>query len=171
MANNDTKIITESGKQELFIEREFDAPRDLVWKVWTDPDMFVQWWGPKDFTAPVARMDLRVGGEYFSCMRSPDGQDFCSKGVYREIVPSKRLVMTDSFADKEGNKVSATHYGLGEDFPMQMLIKVTLEEEGDKTKFTLEHSDVKNLSDTELKDMTQGWNETLDKLAEYLAKV
>ncbi|MGZ7047256.1 MAG: SRPBCC family protein [Methanobacterium sp.] len=171
MAKTDTKITTEPDKQELFIERKFNAPRDLVWKAWTDPDIFVQWWGPKDFTTPVARMDLRVGGEYFSCMRSPDGQDFCSKGVYREIVPSKRLVMTDSFADKEGNKVSATHYGLGEDFPMEMQIKVTLEEEGDKTKLTLKHSDVTNLSEAELSDMKQGWNESLDKLAEYLAKV
>ena len=160
-----------ADEKELTITRTFDAPREVVWKAWTDTDMFMQWWGPKDFTAPVSKIDLRVGGEYFSCMRAPDGQDFCSKGVYREIIEQKLLVMTDSFADKEGNKVSATHYGMSSSFPMEMQIMVKFEEEGDKTKFTLKHSDVKNLSETELNDMTQGWNESLDKLAEYLAKV
>lgn len=161
-SNNDGKA--------LVITRIFDAPREVVWKAWTDPETFKKWWGPKDFTAPVSRMDLRVGGETFSCMRSPDGQDFCGKGEYLEIVEPERLVMTDSFADKEGNKVSATEYGLSEGFPIELLIKVTFEEQEGKTKLTLKHSDVTNLSETELSDMHQGWNESLDKLAELLAK-
>ena len=159
-----------ADEKELTITHDFDAPREVVWKAWTDPDMFMQWWGPKEFTTPVSKIDLRVEGEYFNCMRSPDGQDFCSNGVYREIVEPERLVMTDSFADKEGNTVPATHYGMGADFPMEMQIRVTFEEEGNKTKLTLNHSDVTNLSETELSDMRQGWNESLDKLAELLAK-
>ncbi len=78
--------------------------------------------------------------------------------------------MTDSFADKEGNKVSAKYYGMGAEFPMEMQIRVTFEEQKGKTKLIVKHSDVKNISKTELGDMQQGWNESLDKLAELLAK-
>lgn len=159
-----------ADEKELTLSRDFDAPREVVWKAWTDPDMFMQWWGPKYFTTPISKIDLRVGGEYFSCMRSPDGQDFCSKGVYMEIVEPERLVMTDSFADKEGNKVSATYYGMGSEFPMEMQIKATFAEQNGRTKLIVKHSDVKNISETELNDMQQGWNESLDKLAELLAK-
>ena len=159
-----------TGK-ELIITRIFDAPRELVWKAWTDPDVFMQWWGPRGFTAPVSEIDLHVGGEYFNCMRSPDGQDFCSKGVYREIVEPELLVMTDSFADKAGNIVPATEYGVGKGFPMEMRIKVNFEEQNGGTKLTIKHSDVQNISKTALGDMQQGWNESLDKLAEYFSKL
>ncbi len=159
-----------ADEKELTITREFDAPREVVWKAWTDPDMFMQWWGPRDFTTPISKIDLQVGGEYFNCMRAPDGQDFCGKGVYREIVELERLVMTDAFADKDGNTVSATYYGLGEGFPMEMQIMVTFEEKNGKTKLIVKHSDISKISETELNDMKQGWNESLDKLAELLAK-
>ena len=159
-----------ADKKELILTRDFDAPRETVWKAWTDPDIFMQWWGPRDFSTSVSKIDLNVGGEYFNCMRAPDGQDFCSKGVYNEIVEPKRLVMTDSFADTEGNIVSATYYGMGAEFPMEMQIMVTFEEQNGKTKLIVKHSDVKNISETELKDMQQGWNESLDKLADLLAK-
>lgn len=159
-----------ADEKELVLTCDLDAPREVVWKAWTDPDMFMQWWGPKDFTTPISKIDLRKGGEYFSCMRAPDGQDFCSKGVYREIVELERLVMTDSFADKEGNTVSATYYGMGADFPREMSITVTFEEQDNKTKLIVKHSDIKGLSETELNDMQQGWNESLDKLAELLAE-
>ena len=159
-----------ADKKELILTRKFDAQRGVVWKAWTDPDMFVRWWGPKGFSTPISRIDLRKGGEYFNCMRAPDGQDFCSKGVYREIIEQERLVMTDSFADKEGNTVSATYYGMGADFPREMLITVTFEEQDKGTKLIVKHSDIKGLSETELNDMQQGWNESLDKLAELLAK-
>jgi len=159
-----------ADEKELTITHDFDAPREVIWEAWTDPDMFMQWWGPKDFTTPVSKIDLRVGGEYFNCMRSPDGQDFCSKGLYLEIFEPKRLVMTDSFADKEGNTVSATYHGLSSNFPMEMQIMVTFEEQNGKTKLIVKHSDVTNISETELNDMQQGWNESLDKLSELLAK-
>jgi uncharacterized protein YndB with AHSA1/START domain len=164
-------INKDQNRNELIITRIFDAPRELVWNAWTNPDILMQWWGPKGFTSPVSKIDLRVGGEYFSCMRSPEGQDFCSKGVYREVVELERLVMTDSFADKEGNIVPASYYGLSLDFPMEMQILVTFEEQNGKTKLILKHSNVINISETELNDMQQGWNESFDKLAELLAKI
>jgi len=162
--------MSNENKNELTITRIFNAPRQLVWKAWTDPELCMRWWGPKGFTAPACKIDLRVGGEYLSCMRSPEGQDFWSKGTFREIVAPKRLVMTDSFADKEGNIVPATHYGLGSEFPLEMLITVELEDHDGKTKLTLKHSGVEGLNATDRGNMEQGWNESFDKLEEVLAK-
>src|SRR5512134_2988905 len=86
----------ETGGQELVITRVFDAPRELVWKAWSEPEHFKRWWGPKGFTCPVCQIDFRVGGKFLGCMRSPEGQDFWSTGVYKEIVPLERIVSTDS---------------------------------------------------------------------------
>jgi uncharacterized protein YndB with AHSA1/START domain len=163
-------LVSDNDGKALVITRIFDAPRELVWKTWTKPDIFKKWWGPKDFTTPVSRMDFRVGGETFSCMRALDGQDFCSKGVYLEIIELERLIMTDSFADEEGNLVSPTHYGFSSDFPTEMQIEVIFEGEDGKTRLTLKHSDISKLIEEELEDMRQGWDESLDKLAEYLEK-
>lgn len=158
-----------SEGQDLVITRVFDAPRELVWKAWTEPEHVMQWWGPKGFTAPVARIDLRVGGEYLSCMRSPEGKEYWSTGVFREVVPLERLVMTDSFADPEGNVVPASHYGMTDDIPLEMLITVTFEEDDGKTKLTLRHA---GLPAGETRDGAgAGWNESLDKLAETLQEL
>jgi uncharacterized protein YndB with AHSA1/START domain len=155
----------QSAKPELVITRIFNAPRELVWQAWTDPQQLVKWWGPKNFTAPVAKIDLRVGGKYLNCMRSPEGQDIWSTGTYREIVPPERLVYTDSFADADGNVVPGSHYGLGEDFPLEMQVTVTFEDLEGKTKMTLKHV---GLPDS-MSDMAgTGWNESFDKLAESL---
>ena len=160
---------TAQDREELIITREFNAPRELVWKAWTEPEQLKKWWGPKGFTSPFSRIDLRVGGKYLHCMRAPDGKDYWSTGVYQEVVPPKRLVATDSFADENGNVVSATYYGFGSEFPREMQVIVTLEEEEEgKTTLTLKHAGIKNLNETHLDNMEQGWNESLDKLAEYL---
>jgi uncharacterized protein YndB with AHSA1/START domain len=103
-------------------------------------------------------------------MRSPEGQDFWSKGVFREIVAPARLVMTDSFADKEGKTVPASHYGMSGDWPLEMLITVTFEAYEGKTKLTLKHSGIAGISATDRSNMRQGWSESFDKLAEDLAK-
>ena len=153
-------------QQEPVITRVFDAPRELVWKAWTEPDRLMQWWGPKGFTAPVCEIDLRVGGKYLNCMRSPEGKDYWSTGVYREIVPLERIVCTDSFADEHGNVVPATHYGMSPDFPLEMLVTVTFEEHEGKTTMTLRHV---GIPAGEMRELTgAGWNESFDKLAESL---
>jgi uncharacterized protein YndB with AHSA1/START domain len=158
------------GEPELVITRILDAPRELVWKALTEPEYVKRWWGPKVFTTPVAKIDLRVGGEYLNCMRSPDGKDFWSKGVFREIIPLERLIMTDSFADEKGNTVPGTYYGMGPDFPLELLITVTFEEHEGKTKLTLRHSDISSLNATDRDNMELGWKESFDKLADELAK-
>lgn len=153
-------------QQELVITRVFDAPRELVWKAWTEPDRLMQWWGPKGFTAPVCQIDLRVRGKYLNCMRSPEGKDYWSTGVYREIIPLERIVCTDSFADEHGNVVPATHYGMSPDFPLEMLVTVTFEEHEGNTTMTLRHAGFPPGQDQDMAEA--GWNESFDKLAESL---
>jgi len=155
---------------ELVITRIFDAPRKLVWKAWTEPEQMKRWWGPEGFTAPVIKIDLRVGGKYLNCMRGagPDGviRDFWNTGVYREIVPMEKLVATDSFADEKGNVVSASHYGMSSDLPKEFLVTVTFEEQDGKTKMILRHAGMPKGEHMDL--ARQGWNQSFDKLAESL---
>lgn len=156
------------GENVLVIERVFDAPRERVWKAWTDPEQMKKWWGPKDFTAPVIQMDLRVGGAYLACMRSSEGKDFWSTGAYKKIEPPERLVASDSFADERGNVVPASYYGMEGDFPLELTMDATFEELGGKTRFTLRHYGMPAGEQGEL--ARQGWNEMLDKLAALLAE-
>ena len=161
----ENKTATETG-HALLITRIFNAPRKLVWKAWSDPAHLMKWWGPKNFTSPKCKMDFRVGGKYQYCMRSPEGQEFYSTGTYREITPLEKIVWTDSFADEKGNAVPAEHYGMGKDFPFELLVTLTFEDFEGKTKFTLRHE---GIPAGEMHDMTSGgWNESLDKLADSL---
>jgi len=160
-------LIGERRDQKVEITRVFDAPRELVWKAWTDPQHFMRWWGPREYTCPVCEMDFRIGGKYLYCMRSPEGNDYWGTGVFREIIPGERLVFTDSFADEQGRVVPATHYGMGADFPVEMLVIVTFEDLGGKTKLTLEHIGVPAGPQSE--GTQQGWSESFDKLAETLS--
>ena len=162
MAAKSSRAMDQEG---LVITRVFDAPRELVWKAWTEPEHLMRWLGPKGFTTPVCKIDLRVGGEYLNCMRSPEGQEFWSKGIFREVVAPKQLVMIGSLADEEGNIVPASHYGMSGDWPLETLITVTFEEDDGKTKLTL------RLVAPAGKDRDMagvGWNESFDKLAESL---
>ena len=155
-----------TSERELVITRTFDAPPERVFNAWTDPELFAKWWGPKDFTAPNPKMDVREGGKYLWCMRGPDGKEYYSTGVYREIVPFERLVLTDAFADAQGNVVPASYHGLSGDWPDELLITVTFESNNGKTKMTLRQT---GIPDGEMTEMTsEGWNGSLDKLAESL---
>jgi uncharacterized protein YndB with AHSA1/START domain len=165
MAERISSPATEATGRELVITRIFDAPRELVWKAWTEPERAMRWWGPKGYTSPACEIDLRIGGKYLWAMRSPEGQDLWSTGVYREIVPLERLVCTNSFADENGNPVPASHYGIDADLPLEMVTELTFEDLGGKTKLTLRHQ----FPAGEMSDMaTAGWNESFDKLAESL---
>lgn len=158
-------------KNDLTITRTFDAPVDEVWKYWTQPEYFKKWWGPKDFTCPSAEIDFRVGGKSHTAMHGPKGSEFdkdmWSIGTYKDIVPNRKIVVTDSFADEKGNMVSSEYYGM-KGFPMEMLITVTFEDDKGKTKMTLTHSGIGNISETDRKNMEQGWNQSFDKLEQNL---
>jgi uncharacterized protein YndB with AHSA1/START domain len=168
MIKTKSNSVQQIAEQALVITRVFDAPRSLVFKAWTDPERVRQWWGPKGFTCPFCKIDLRPGGVYLNCMRSPEGRDYWSTGVYREIVSSKRIVCTDSFADEDGNLVTAAHYGMSADYPLEMMITVTLKEIEGKTRLTLIHDGIP--PGKEQDNCRAGWNESLDKLADYLAR-
>jgi uncharacterized protein YndB with AHSA1/START domain len=155
-----------SAPNEIVITRVFDAPCKLVWQAWTDPEQVVRWWGPKDFTSPACKIDFRVGGKYVFCLRSPDGRDFWSTGIYQEIVELERIVCTDSFADPEGNVVPASYYDMGDETPLETLISLTFEALGSKTRLTLRHA---GLPAGEMGEGAEaGWNQSLDKLAASL---
>jgi uncharacterized protein YndB with AHSA1/START domain len=148
--------------KSLTITRTFDAPPERVWQEWTNPNMYMCWWGPKDFNYCGAKVDLRVGGKYLNCMVGPDGKQIWSTGVYKEIKEPNRFVVTDSFADEHGNIVPASYYGMTSDLPLELEVEVTLEDLGGRTKMTLEHC---GLPEGEILDLTrQGWNESFDKL-------
>jgi uncharacterized protein YndB with AHSA1/START domain len=164
--NQNKTGIKDTKNQELFITRIFDAPRESVWKAWTDPDLMMRWWGPKGFTSPYCKIDLRVDGKFLYCMRSPEGKDYWSTGIYHEITPQERIVFTNSFADEKGNVVPATQYGMSADFPLEMLVTVTFEEIEGKTKLTLHHVGIPAGADRD--GANAGWNQSLDKLAEAL---
>ncbi len=161
-----TKRKGPAEKRELVITRIFDAPRERVWKAWTDPEQVRRWWGPRGFTTPFCTIDLHVGGVLLNCMRSPEGKDYWSTGVYREIVPLKRIVYTDSFADEKGNVVPATYYGMSSEIPLEMLVTVTFEKQDGKTQMRLTHEGLPAGKDSEGAQV--GWNESFDKLAQNL---
>jgi uncharacterized protein YndB with AHSA1/START domain len=155
MAN--TKTIT--------ITRIFDAPLERVWDVWTNPEHLKKWWGPKDFTAPHVKTDLKKGGKYLYAMHGPAGSEFdkdmWSGGTYEEVVPMKKIVATDYFTDEKGNKMFPAEYGMPGDWPDEMRVTVTFEDVGNgKTKLTLVHEghpvDFAGMAEA-------GWGESLDK--------
>jgi len=164
-----TSDTTNAVEQKIVITRVFDAARDLVFKAWTEPERVMRWWGPNGFTAPFCKIDLRPGGVFHNCMRSPEGQDFWSKGVYREVVEPERIVCTDFFSDEAGNMVPPTQYGMSPEWPKEALLTVTFVEHDGKTKLTLRHA-VGSAPATEREMCQAGWNESLDRLAAYLAK-
>jgi uncharacterized protein YndB with AHSA1/START domain len=149
--------------RSIKITRIFDATPEQVWQEWTNPDMYMCWWGPRDYFTPYARFDLRVGGKYLSAMRGPDGKDIWSTGTYKEIVEPNRIVMTDSFADEQGNVVPPSYYGMGPDMPVELEVELTLEDLDGKTRLALEHC---GLPEGAIQEQTrEGWNESFDKLA------
>ena len=165
-----------NNEDGIVITRVFNARRELVWKAWTDPEMVKKWWGPKDFYAPSIKIDLRVGGKYIYCMHGPkDTQfdvDMYSAGVFKEIVPMDKLVITDYFSDKGGNKVSPASMGLPSDMPVEMNVTVLFEDAGiGKTQLSILYlRPAFDLAFAAMKNsrMEEGWATSLDKLAESL---
>jgi uncharacterized protein YndB with AHSA1/START domain len=153
---------------KLTIVRDFAAPKHLVWRFWTEPELIKRWWGPAEFTSPVAEIDLRVGGRYLNAMRSPAGDDSWSTGTYKEVRADERLVMTDAFADARGNVVNASYYKMTGTWPEELLITLDFEELGSKTHMRLVHT---GLPEGEMLEQTKlGWMGSFDKLDIELRK-
>ena len=172
MAEKRPRAMTESAVREFVISRVVNVSRELLWKAFTEPECMARWWGPKGFTVRVSKMDLRPGGIYHYCLRSPDGSDMWGKFVYREIVKPERLILVNSFSDEQGN---LTRHPLKPTWPLEMLSTFTFVEQEGRTKFTVQWAPL-NATEEERKtfdagheSMQQGWTGTLDQLAEYLA--
>jgi uncharacterized protein YndB with AHSA1/START domain len=151
---------TEKAAREVMITRVFNASRSYVFSAWTDPQRLAQWWGPRGFTNPVCILDVRPGGAWRIIMRAPGGIDYPGGGVYREVVEPERLVFTNVAMDREGHPV------------LEGLTKVNFAEQSGGTELALHTRAVALAPDAGryLDGMQTGWSQSLDKLAEELAK-
>ncbi|HTU25549.1 MAG TPA: SRPBCC domain-containing protein [Pirellulales bacterium] len=158
-----------SAGRDLVIVREFDAPRELVFAAWTDCKHVKNWWGPKEFTAPFCRIDLRPGGTFHFCMRSPEGKEYWNRGEYHEIVAPERITATMWFSDRAGNRVDPAVYGLAPGCPSEFRDRVTFEALGpNRTRLRLHRQNLPAISDAMFDGQKQGWNQSLDRFAEVL---
>jgi uncharacterized protein YndB with AHSA1/START domain len=144
-----------SSDFELVITRTFDAPRQLVFRLWTQAEHLAHWWGPEGFTMPSCEIDLRAGGAYRFQMQGPDDDDHWLQGVFREVVEPELLVMAGFWADSEGNPKGPT-----------TLITVTFKEEGGKTSLTFHQAIFESITARDAHHY--GWTSTFDRLTKYL---
>lgn len=144
-----------SGDRELTIVRTFDAPRELVFRAWTDPDQFAKWLGPEGFTAPSVTLNVTPGGAWRTCIRSEaDGIERWSRGVYRHVDEPERLVFTFAWEDEAGR---------GND----TLVTLTFADHGGKTEMTFHQAAFVSVEDRDGHEL--GWISSFDDLAAYLA--
>ena len=159
---------------EFIISRDFDAPRDLVFRAWTEFDRLAQWFGPKGFSGLKGTLDLRPGGLFHYGMTSPDGKTMWGRWVFREVVPPERLVVVVSFSDEAGG---ITRHPFAPDWPAEVLSTTTFTERDGKTTLTIQAVPI-NASESERRaheagydSMRQGFGGTFEQLAAYLASL
>jgi uncharacterized protein YndB with AHSA1/START domain len=148
-------VAADSIDRQLVVTRVIDAPRRLVFKAWIEPEHVARWWGPQGFTTTFCDMDIRPGGKFRVCMRSPEGTDHWKRGVYREIVAPERIVFTFAWEDAAGNPGH------------ELLTTVTFAEQGTKTKLTLHQAIFQTAEGCN--DHRRGWTSCLERFAEYMA--
>ena len=151
----------------VVIERSFNAPVGLIWKMWTDPDHFKAWYGPQGATIPVAKLDVRVGGKRLVCMEmtTPNGpMRMWFTGEHLVVTKPERLDYTESMSDENGNVQSPSEMGMPEGHPTTTEVRVELQETDDRTKMVLTHVGIPSDSPGAM-----GWNMAFDKLATYVA--
>jgi uncharacterized protein YndB with AHSA1/START domain len=153
-ANTDTSRT--SAEQELVITRVFDAPRRLVFKAWTEPERIKEWWGPRGFTTLSCEMEQRPGGAWRVRSRSPEGKEYISQGVLRELVEPERLVFTYAWVDAKGMPGHET------------LVTVTFAEQSGKTVLTFHQGVFESITSRDAHE--EGWSSAFELLAEYQAK-
>ncbi len=149
--------------KEVTLTRILNAPRELVFKAWTDPKMLANWWGPRGFTNPECEVDLRPGGALRICMHAPQFgfPNHWMEGTFKEIVTPERLIfISRAFVDENGNA------------SLEVLNTITFEQVGDKTKITVHAVVIKATPEMApaLAGMEIGWSQSLDKLAEELER-
>jgi uncharacterized protein YndB with AHSA1/START domain len=145
-------VLKEAGPV-LEVVRIFDASRHDVWKAWTDPEALKKWWGPRGAAVPEYTLDLRPGGPWRARMRAPSGEEHWARGIYQEIVPPRRLTYTWIWEHGDNH---------------EMLVNVSFEELGYKTRVTLVQSDFETPADCD--EHREGWTQSMDRLVEYVGK-
>lgn len=159
---------TAPKKTNIVVKRIIDAPVELVWKTWTEPDHVMKWWGPQYYTSPSCVIDLRVGGKYIFCMRAPadqGGRDMYTSGNYTAIVPLERLEFTQGLSDKEGNRLEPSALGMPPDFPYELQMTVLFKRvKHDMTELTItEHGWTPGMM---MVYSLAGMHQCMDKLSE-----
>ncbi len=153
MAQTNPKTTMIDSDTVLSITRTFAAPREAVYRAFTEADELKRWWGPQSMTCPVAELDVRPGGRYRTEMHAPDGSVYVTTGEFREVTPPERLVFT-------------WVWGEGEMAGHETLVTVELRDLGGATELTLTHE---RFPDGAKRDLhNQGWSSSLDCLAEIL---
>ncbi len=159
-------------EKEFVISRLLQAPRELVFACFTEPEHMKQWWGPKGFKVIASNMDLRPGGFYHYGMQAPDGSQMWGKFVYREIEKPSRIVLVNSFSDAAGGM---TRHPMAPSWPLQMLSTFLFEREGDGTRLTIKWAPLDPTPEERatfnagFDGMKQGWSGTFEQLEAYLA--
>ena len=155
-------------RDAVVIERTFDAPVELIWRMWTDPDHFREWFGPDGVTIPVAKLDVRVGGSRLVCMERPSPEGLMQMwftGEFREVVENRRLVYTESLADEDGNVMAPSDLGMPEGHPVTTEITVELEDVAGRTRMVMTHAGIPADSPG-----AAGWTMAFAKLAAHAAR-
>lgn len=148
----------EKTREELVITRIINAPREKVFKAWTDPIELAKWWGPKGFSSPVCEADARPGGRIYIDMKAPDGVVYPMDGEFHEIKTPEKLVFTAAALDENNKRL------------FDALNTVTFIEENGRTKLTLHVvvSNIRSEGKHHLDGMNQGWNESVDRLVQLV---
>ncbi len=174
MADNINNPVKETEQKELIITRTFNAPRQLVWKAWTEAEHLARWWGPKSFPVTVNKLDLRPGGVFHYSMAVSDGNVWWEKFIYQEIISPEKLVYIFSFSDE---RCGVTRHPLGSTWPLEIFNILTLTEENGKTLLTLRGYPI-NATEEERKtfesdfaSIQQGFKGTFEQLDEYLSTI
>ncbi len=161
----------EQNPKEFIVTRTFNAPRNLVYKAFTDAESLAKWWGPKGFNMLVSKLELKPEGLFHYRMQSPEGFEMWGKFVYKEINAPEKIVFISAFSDEQGNTTRAPFSPV---WPMEVLNVLTLLEENGKTTLTIKAVPV-NATEEEraafeagLASMDQGFKGTFDQLDEFL---
>lgn len=160
---------TAGAGQLVKIEREIAAPRELVWKAWTDPQMLMQWYAPHGCTIEFKKLDLGPAGGMLSCIRSPEGHECWCSGKYLEVAAPEKLVFSMAIANAKGELVSPVSIGMDPEWPAETIVTLKLEARGEKTLLTLHQSVLESVA--RRTGAYPSWVQMLDRLAEMVAGV
>jgi uncharacterized protein YndB with AHSA1/START domain len=169
----ETKFEEKSDNNQLVITRVFNAPREIVFKMWTEAEHLAKWWGPKGFNIHVSKLNVVPGGTFLYCMKS-EGFEMWGKFVYLEIAAPEKLIFINSFSDQDGN---ITRAPFSATWPLEVMNILTLTEQDGITTLTIKGGP-HNATDEEFKtfaegisSMNQGFGGTFDQLEEYLTSI